>query len=90
MRDFRKGAIFDIMLTYIIPVLIITLVIIVYGLLNVEKDDSGPEEENPGCDHCGEKDSCGANSHDSHAHFAIHKPDMTPADGLFKKKESGD
>ena len=90
MRDFRKGAIFDIMLTYIIPILILTLVVIVYGLLNVEKDDSGPGEENPGCDHCGEKDSCGAGSHDSHAHFAIHKPEMTPADGLFKKKESRD
>ena len=78
------------MLTYIIPVLIITLLIIIYGVLNVEKDDKSSEEKNPGCGGCSEKDSCGAGGHDSHVHFEIHKPDMNPAEGLFGKKSRKD
>ena len=77
------------MLAYIIPVVIITLLIIVYGVLNTEDEDSSSSEKNSGCEHCGEKDSCPSKGHDDFVHFTIHKPEMNPADGLFGKKKSG-
>ena len=74
---------------YIIPVFVITLLIIIYGVLNVEDGDSSSTKPS-GCEHCGEKDSCGSSGHDDFVHFEIHKPEMKPAEGLFgKKRESG-
>ena len=78
------------MLTYIIPVLIITVLIIIYGVLNVEDSDASPVDKPSGCDHCGAKDSCQSQGHDDFVHFEIHKPDMNPAEGLFGKKSRKD
>ncbi len=87
MTDYPAESVFNIMLTYIIPVLIITLLIIIYGILNVEKDEESSADKNPGCGSCSEKDSCVSSGHDNHVHFEIHKPDMNPAEGLFRKKK---
>ena len=47
------------MLTYIIPVVVVTVLFILYGILNVEEDVSS-EEKPGGCEHCAEKNSCGS------------------------------
>ena len=75
------------MLAYIIPVLVITLLIIIYGVLNVEDGNDSPVDKPSGCDHCAEKDSCQSQGHDDFVHFEIHKPDMNPAEVLFGKKK---
>lgn len=75
------------MWAYIIPVLIVTVFFIVYGLLNVDNDEGSGEAGPSGCEHCGSKDSCQSKGHDDFVHFEIHKPDMNPAEGLFGKKK---
>lgn len=75
------------MMTYIIPVIVITVLFIIYGILNVEDGESPSGERPSGCEHCGEKDSCPSSGHDDFIHFEIHKPNMNPARGLFGKKD---
>jgi len=75
------------MMAYIIPVLVVTLLFIIYGILNVDDGDSSTDEKNSGCEHCGEKESCASSGHDDFVHFEIHKPNMNPAEGLFGKKK---
>ena len=76
------------MLSYIIPIAVVALLFVIYGILNV--DDGSGEKKGSGCDACGEKDSCGGQGHDDHPHFEIHKPDMNPAEGLFDRKKDRD
>jgi len=67
------------MWSYIIPILAVTLIVIVYGLFNLEDDDGSPKEEGgPDCGQCAQKDACGGEGHDGHIHFEIHKPYINP------------
>jgi len=73
------------MLSYIIPIVVVAVLFIIYGILNV--DDGSDDDKGEGCDACGAKESCSGSKHDDHAHFEIHKPDMNPAEGLFDRKK---
>ena len=73
------------MLSYIIPVVVVTVLFILYGILNVEEDASS-EKKPGGCEHCGEKESCGSGGHDDFVHFSIHKPEMNPSREIFGRK----
>lgn len=84
----NRGAQF-MMLAYLIPVVIVTLLFVLYGILNVEDGESSPGQSS-GCEGCSQKDSCSSGGYDDFVHFAIHKPEMKPSPEIFSKKKDRD